>query len=195
MWIHWCVHSWHSPTPFSSRPSYTAWGPIKLVSNEFMGKKGKYEKEKLCRAWHCTKFTMYSWFFNTHNPWEEGIKPTCWDPSWGHQPSRGTGKIFRGNSSYPEKIIRVAIILGKSRNMLHFLMDSGWTFWFCFFIFHVFALAPFWCLRSQSLGPGPVHPSLIASAARTQTQVSVMLKPHCVHDSRGPCWTGYSGAS
>lgn len=43
-------------------PVILHWGPIKLVSKEFMGGKGRGMRKKIdcMHAWHCTKFITYS---------------------------------------------------------------------------------------------------------------------------------------
>lgn len=47
------------------------WGPIKLVSKEFMGKNrwGMRKKIDCVHAWHCTRFITSSLSFNMYNPY------------------------------------------------------------------------------------------------------------------------------
>lgn len=172
------------------------WGPIKLVSNEFMGKKGRGTRRKIVCVPGTVRSSQCTPDFLIHTTLrEEGIKPTCWDPSWGHQPSRGTGKILGEISSYPEKNHSSGNHLGQKQKYASF--PDGFWLNFLVLLFHIprFCISTFLMFKISKVLVQAQITHLIIPAARTQTQVSVMLKPHCVHDDEPMLDCGYSGTS
>ena len=139
-------------------------------------------------SYHTPDFLIHT------TPREEGSNPTCLDPSWGHQPSRVTGKILGKITSYSEKNHSSGNHLGKKKSAS--FPDRFWlNVLFCFvLLFHTpcFCVSTFLVLKISKVLVQAQITHLIIPAARTQTQVSAMLKPHRAQAHEPTLECGYS---